>query len=111
MKSCNRRTLLAIAVTGALLAAACTTVVREPAHPARVIYREMPPPVAEVRPPPPVAGYNWMPGHYAWRENDWRWQPGHYVQVAVRPMPPVIVEDVVVAPSARHVYVRGHWQW
>lgn len=103
--------LLASSMVAALLAGACTTVVRDPDPQPRVIYREMPPPVAEVRPPPPVAGYNWVQGHYAWRENEWRWQPGYYVQAAVRPMPPVIVEPVPLAPSPRQVFVRGHWQW
>ena len=58
-----------------------------------------------------MAGYNWVPGHYVWRDNDWRWMPGSYVQAAVRPMPPAVVEPVPMAPSPRHVYVRGHWQW
>ena len=102
------RSLISIALTGALLAGC---VVQEPARPARVVYREMPAPVAEVRPPPPSAAYNWVPGHYVWHETAWRWEPGHYVTVAVRPMPPLIVEEVPIAPSPAHFYVRGHWRW
>jgi hypothetical protein len=101
----------ALACSLLLQLGACTTVVREPAAPPRVVYREMPPPVAEVRPAPPLPGYSWVPGHYVWRANDWRWQPGFYVQAAVRLVPPLIAEQVVPAPSFRHVYVRGHWQW
>lgn len=96
---------------GALLVAACTTVVPEPAPAPRVVYREMPPPVSEVPAPPPMAGYNWVPGHYAWRGDQWRWQPGYYVQAVVRPMPLVIVEPIPVPPSPRHFYVRGHGLW
>ncbi len=107
----SRISSLVTLMAGSLVIGACTTVVREPTAPPRVVYREMPAPVAEVRPPPPVAGYSWVPGHYAWRGDEWRWQPGYYVQAAVRPMPPVIVEPVPPAPSPRHVFVRGHWQW
>ena len=95
---------------GTLLLASCTTIVPEQGPP-HALYREMPAPAVEVRPPAPMAGYNWVPGHYAWREDQWRWQPGYYVQAVVRPMPPVFVEQVPMAPSARHFYVQGHWQW
>jgi hypothetical protein len=101
---------ITLPVLAALLLGACT-VVREPVSTSGVVYREMPPPVSEVRPPPPVAGYSWVPGHYVWRENEWRWQAGYYAQAAVRSMPPVLVEQVPPAPSYRDVYVRGHWQW
>lgn len=95
---------------GVLLLASCTTLTSEQVPP-RAVYREMPAPVVEVRPPQPTAGYNWVPGHYAWGGDQWRWQPGYYVQAAVRPMPPVLVEQVPLAPSPRHFYVQGHWQW
>lgn len=103
-----------LVVTGSLLGlvflASCTTIAPEQAPP-RAVYREMPAPVVEARPPQPAAGYNWVPGHYAWAGDQWRWQPGYYVQAAVRPMPPVLVEQVPLAPSPRHFYVQGHWQW
>lgn len=95
----------------AALAAACTTVVREPAPAPKVIYGEMPAPVSEVRPPPPAPSYNWVPGHYVWRDTAWRWEPGHYVSAAVRPVPPLIVEEVPTPTAPAHVYVRGHWRW
>ena len=100
-----------VGIAIALVASACTTVVREPTPAPPVLYREMPAPVSEVRPPPPGPGENWVPGHYIWRGNEWRWQAGHYERAEVRPMPPVIVEPVPPPPSPRHFYVRGHWQW
>jgi hypothetical protein len=107
----TKRLLLAGVISLAAALGACTTVVREPAPPPRVFYREPPPAVVEVRPPPPAVGYNWVPGHYVWREGAWRWDGGHYVQVAVRPMPAPLVEEILIAPSPHHVYVRGHWRW
>lgn len=110
MKS-NRSAFLPLSLFAALFLGACTTVVRDPGPAPRVLYRDMPPPVSEVRPPPPVAGYNWVPGHYVWRQTGWTWLPGYYVQAQVRPMPPVIVEPVPAQPQHGRVYVRGHWQW
>ncbi len=106
----KRRLVITGTLLGALFVGACA-VLPAPATAPRAVYREMPPPVAEVRPPPPMAGYNWVPGHYAWHGDRWRWQPGYYIQAAVRPMPPVIVEPIPMPPSPRHFYVRGHWQW
>ena len=101
------RYLVPLVLAGSLLAGC--TVVREPAP--RVVYREMPAPITEARPPAPSPASNWVPGHYVWRENAWRWEPGHYVMGAVRPLPPLIVEEIPVAPSPTHFYVRGHWRW
>ena len=83
--------LIPLVICAAL--AGCT-VLREPAPPPRVVYREMPAPIAEVPPPAPSPAHNWVPGHYVWRDNAWRWEPGHYVLVALRPMPALIMEEV-----------------
>jgi hypothetical protein len=111
-RSITRRALAPAFLATLGLLAACTTVIREPApvH-ARVVVREMPAPVAEVVPPPPGHGWNWVPGHWVWLEGAWRWTAGHYVQVAVPPMPVVIEESITVAPSPAHIWVRGHWRW
>jgi len=26
----------------------------------------------------PMAGYYWVPGHWAWNGGEWLWEPGHY---------------------------------
>lgn len=106
----KRQLVITGSLLGLLFIASCTTIAPEQAPP-RAGYREMPPPVVEVRPPQPAAAYSWVPGHYAWLGDQWRWQPGYYVQAAVRPMPPVSDEQVPLAPSPRHFYVQGHWQW
>jgi WXXGXW repeat (2 copies) len=107
----NIRSTFAVVLLGTAMLGACTTVVRTPAPPPRVVVREMPAPITEVIPAPPAAGFNWVPGHWVWRDNGWRWQAGHYVQVAVPPMPPVIRETITVAPSPAHVWIGGHWHW
>jgi hypothetical protein len=110
MQAGRRASTAALALAaGATLLAGCTTVVR-PARATRVVV-DMPPPVREVRPPPPQPSWQWVPGHYVWRGNAWEWVPGHYVAQAVPPMPPPVDEPVVVAPSPTHVWVRGHWVW
>src|SRR5579862_8729437 len=48
-----------------------------------VIERVMPAPRVEVIPAPPGAGYNWVPGHWAWRGAAWVWIPGHHVRGVV----------------------------
>jgi WXXGXW repeat (2 copies) len=106
----GRLRLVAAGLAVALLGAACTTVVRAPAPP-RVVYREMPAPVVEVIPAAPAPGFNWVPGHWVWRNNGWFWQTGRYVQSAVPPMPPIISETITIAPSPAHFWVRGHWAW
>ena len=106
----KRQLVITGSLLGILFLASCTTIAPDRTQP-RSVYRDMPAPVVEVRPSPPMATYNWVPGHYAWREDQWRWQPGYYVQSAVRPMPPVLVEQVLSEPSPRHFYVQGHWQW
>src|SRR6266436_5088502 len=43
----------------------------------------MPAPRVEVIPAPPGAGYNWVPGHWAWRGAAWVWIPGHHIRGVV----------------------------
>ncbi|RCW65751.1 YXWGXW repeat-containing protein [Pseudorhodoferax soli] len=107
----RRRLALAALVAGCALLSACTTVVREPAQQHHVVVREVPAPLVEVIPGPPGPGLHWVPGHWAWREGDWRWFGGRYVASAVPPMPAPYVEMVPAPPSAMHVWVRGHWYW
>jgi hypothetical protein len=103
---------VALAAASVAVLAACAVVVPGP-HAAgpRVVYRDMPAPVAEVIPRAPAPGLHWVPGHYVWQDGAWRWHAGHYVRVFVPPMPAPLVETPPVAPSAAYVYVRGHWRW
>jgi hypothetical protein len=65
----------------------------------------------------PGPGYNWVPGHWAWRGR-WEWIPGHHVRGVVPPIPVEIVEVRPARPSPGHMWVRGHhvfesgrWVW
>jgi hypothetical protein len=78
----------------------------------------MPAPRVEVIPVAPGPGYNWVPGHWAWRGVHWEWIPGHHFRGVVAARPAEVVEVVPVRPSAEHVWVKGHhvfeggrWVW
>jgi YXWGXW repeat-containing protein len=78
----------------------------------------MPAPRVEVIPAAPGPGYNWVPGHWAWRGGGWAWIPGHHIRGVVPAMPAEIVEVVPVRPSPAHVWIKGHhifeggrWVW
>nr|WP_145549184.1 YXWGXW repeat-containing protein [Variovorax boronicumulans] len=104
-----RRWTLAILVAGGTMVGACTTtVVREPGH---TVIREVPTPLVEVIPAAPSPGLHWVPGHWAWRDGDWRWVGGRYVAGPVPPMPAPYAEMVPPPPSSAHIWVRGHWYW
>ena len=76
-----------------------------------ILERPMPPPRMEVIPVAPGPGYNWVPGHWAWRGAEWVWIPGHHIQGVVAPMPAPLVETIPVAPQAGWHWVRGHYVW
>src|SRR5262245_55201508 len=59
----------------------------------------MPPPRVEVIPPVPGPGYNWVPGHWAWR-GGWVWVPGHHIRGVVPAIPAEVVEVVPTRPGA-----------
>jgi hypothetical protein len=78
----------------------------------------MPAPRVEVIPAAPGAGYNWVPGHWAWRRTAWVWIPGHHIRGVVAVMPPEIVEVQPARPTPAHVWIKGHhvfeggrWRW
>jgi hypothetical protein len=116
MKSSSRRfALTAIAVA---LLAGCGLGVAA-AQLAVIVERgAMPAPRVEVIPVAPGAGYNWVPGHWAWRPRGWEWIPGHHIRGVVAAMPAEIVEVVPARPSPGHFWVKGHhvfeggrWVW
>src|ERR1700722_19924710 len=80
--------------------------------------RAMPAPIVEVVPVAPGPGYNWAPGHWAWRGGNWFWVKGHHIRGVVVAMPVDIVEVVPARPSPVHVWIKGHhafeggrWVW
>jgi hypothetical protein len=80
---------------------------------AQVVIEErfaMPAPRVEVIPVAPGPGYNWVPGHWAWRAG-WVWVPGHHIHGVVPVMPAEVVEVVPARPSAEFHWVRGHHIW
>lgn len=101
-----------------MLALACGAGVAA-AQPAVIVERGvMPAPRVEVIPVAPGAGYNWVPGHWAWRGAGWVWIPGHHIRGVVPAMPVEVVEAVPVRPSPTHYWVKGHyvfeggrWAW
>jgi hypothetical protein len=88
------------------------------AQPAIIVERGvMPAPRVEVIPVAPGAGYNWVPGHWAWR-GGWVWIAGHHIRGIVPAMPVEVVEVVPARPSPVHYWVKGHhvfeggrWVW
>ena len=108
MQTRFRRRLSASLSCALVVAAVCAGMARAETL---IVERPMPAPMVEHAPPPPSAGYNWVPGHWVWRGFEWTWAPGHYVPAAVAPMPAVIVETRPPRPSPEHVWVQGHWGW
>jgi len=83
-----------------------------------IVEKAMPVPIVEVIPTAPGAGYNWVPGHWAWRGGGWFWVKGHHVRGVVAAIPAPIVEVVPARPSPAHVWIKGHhvyeggrWVW
>jgi WXXGXW repeat (2 copies) len=83
-----------------------------------IVERAMPAPIVEVVPVAPGPGFNWVPGHWAWRNGAWFWIKGHHIQGMVPVMPAPVVEVVPVRPSPNHMWVKGHhvfeggrWSW
>lgn len=60
----------------------------------RVVATAPPPPQTEVVVVRPSPRHVWVPGHYAYRRNEYYWSPGYYK----------------VPPRSRTTWVAGHWQ-
>jgi WXXGXW repeat (2 copies) len=93
----------------AALALACGITVAA-AQPVVIERGVMPPPRVEVIPAIPGPGYNWVPGHWAWR-GGWVWVPGHHIRGVVPAMPAEVVEVVPARPGAEFYWVKGHHVW
>jgi len=97
----------------AAVALACGFTIASTVASAQVVIEErftMPAPRVEVIPAAPGAGYNWVPGHWAWR-GGWVWVPGHHIRGVVAAMPAEVVEVVPARPGAEYHWVKGHHVW
>src|SRR5215207_1710579 len=55
-----------------------------------------PPPIpVYVQPPIPGPGYIWVPGYWAWGDDDYYWVPGTWV----------------LAPTVGYLWTPGYWYW
>jgi hypothetical protein len=71
------------------------------------VMAEPPPPArAESRPPIPVAGYVWVPGHYMPVAGSWRWVQGEWAQ----PATPISVWIPARYDSSKKIWTPGYWQ-
>ena len=115
MKNSSRRFLKATCAVALVLSSGIGFAM---AQPAIIVERGvMPAPRVEIIRPAPGPGYNWVPGHWAWRGR-WVWIPGHHVRGVVSAMPAEVVEVVSARPSPVHYWVKGHhvfegghWVW
>lgn len=71
-------------------------------------YGPIPPPRAEMVPPPPGARYIWQPGHWFWNGRTYVWVAGRYV---VRgPHYGEYVPGHWVRRGPNWVWVSAHWR-
>ena len=66
-----------------------------------IVEKAMPAPIVEVVPAAPGAGYNWVPGHWAWRGGTWFWVKGHHIRGVVAAMPAPTPTSKAAAKAAR----------
>jgi hypothetical protein len=106
MSNVSRRSFFGLMGAGLVVAAVGVDAARAEV----VVYERAAPPLRVERvPPPPHAGFVWVPGHWVWRGR-WVWVRGHHVRRG-RPLPPPVAEVVTPRPSPRHFWIPGHWEW
>ncbi|MRD48213.1 YXWGXW repeat-containing protein [Caenimonas koreensis] len=71
------------------------------------VITEAPPPPRSEAPPEMRRGHEWAPGHYVWRNGQYRWVEGRFVRER-RGMH--WVPDNWVERNGRWVMVAGHWE-
>jgi hypothetical protein len=72
-----------------------------------IVITEAPPAVREERIPEYRRGYDWAPGHWAWRNGQYVWVEGRFLRER-RGMHGV-GDRWVQRPNGRWEYVAGHW--
>ena len=80
MSDHSRRSFFGLLGAGALTALGVSA---SEAEAQVVIYtdRHSPPPLRFEDRPMPRRGWDWVPGHWAWRRRGWVWVPGHWARV------------------------------
>lgn len=73
-----------------------------------VITEVAPPPVREERVPEYRRGYDWAPGHWVWRNGQYRWVEGRFIRE--RHGMHWVPERWVQRPNGRWEMVAGHWE-
>jgi hypothetical protein len=79
MSDFSRRSFFGLLVAGAFAALGVSA---SEAEAQVVIYRDRhaPPPLRFEARPMPRRGWDWRPGHWAWRRRGWVWVPGHWTR-------------------------------
>jgi len=72
-----------------------------------IVVTEAPPPMREERIPGPRRGYDWAPGHWAWRHGQYVWVEGHWMRERHGSH---WVADRWVERNGRWGMVAGHWE-
>jgi hypothetical protein len=78
-----------------------------PAAERAIVVTEAPPPPREERMPGVRRGYEWAPGHWAWRHGQHVWVEGHWLRERRGEH---WVADRWVERNGRWELVAGHWQ-
>jgi hypothetical protein len=73
-----------------------------------IVITEAPPAVREERVPEYRRGYDWAPGHWAWRHGQYVWVEGHFIRE--RRGMHWVAEHWVQRPNGRWEMVAGHWE-
>jgi hypothetical protein len=74
----RRMVALALAFAPAIAMVGCVVVPARPYYGGEVVEVAPPAPQVEYVGPPPVVGYLWLGGYWAWRGGRHEWVPGHW---------------------------------
>lgn len=95
------RRMAGLAGLGVMLLAGTACVAQPP-------YPPIPPPRAEMRPPPPRERLVWQEGHWHWNGGAYDWIPGHWIE---RPAPSAVwVPGRWVSQGGAWVWEPAHWR-
>jgi hypothetical protein len=72
-----------------------------------IVITQPPPPMRVERMPAPRRGYEWAPGHWAWRHGQHVWVAGYWVRE--RPGQHWVA-DRWIQRNGRWEYLAGHWE-
>lgn len=89
--------------------AATTEAAPAPTPPAVIVVNQAPPaPLQDTMPPQPSPQHVWIPGYWAWRNNQQQWITGHW---EIPPHPGATwVEPRWEQRGSEYVFIDGYWQ-